>query len=104
MDHRIISALKAITISINLDTGLTHPNDMNRTKELLKAMHDAGITLQIGEMVAWAGQNGWNHQGAKELGRIAAKINEGRIVQVKEGPWWKPEFIKQIIEVNRNIN
>ncbi len=87
-------ALKTISSSINISTGLTHPNDKNRVKELFKHLHEKGEVLLANEIEEWTVTNGWQKNDANELGALAQQIGMGKKVIIKDGPWWSEKIIK----------
>jgi hypothetical protein len=39
---------------------------------------------------------GWLDADARDLGELAAKIESGHKVQVKDGPWWPDDILEEI--------
>lgn len=91
-------ALKAINSSVNVSTGLTHPNDKNRAKELFKRLHEVGEVLLANEIESWAVMSGWQKDDASELGSLAQQIGMGKKVIIKGEPWWGGNIIKILKE------
>jgi hypothetical protein len=89
-------ALHLLTDEINLSTGLSHASDRNKAKELLTRLHDAGESLNVTSIVVWAREHGWLDADARDLGELAAKIESGHKVQVKDGPWWPDDILEEI--------
>jgi hypothetical protein len=88
------SALHLLTDEINLSTGLSHASDRNKAKELLTRLHDAGELLNVTSITVWAREHGWLDADARDLGELAAKIESGGKVQVKDGPWWPNDVLE----------
>jgi hypothetical protein len=89
-------ALQLLTEQINLETGLSHPGDRSKAKELLTRLHDAGESLNVTSIVVWAREHGWLDADARDLAELAAKIESGQAVRVKDGPWWPDDILEEI--------
>lgn len=87
-------ALKTISSSVNISTGLTHPNDKNKVEELFKCLHEEGEVLLANEIEEWAATNGWQKKDANELGTLAQQIGMGKKVVIKGRPWWGEKIIE----------
>ena len=92
MNDLVEKALEAITDRVNLSTGLTHPNDLNSTKELLVKLHQDNEILNGQEIASWAVAHGWNRSDARKLGDLAQRIGQGDNVRI-EGKWWNDKII-----------
>ena len=91
----LTTALAALTDAVNLASGLTHSNDMNRAKETFKTLHEHGEILLKQEIEAWASLNGWQAPDADQLGSLAQQIGEGKQVRISGGPWWADDIYKR---------
>jgi hypothetical protein len=100
MTPRVSKALKLITDCINVETGLTHFNDNNRTKDMFRLLHEAGETLNPREIEEWARANGWQDRDAREVGRLAGRIGGGAHVVIQHGPWWRENILKSLDEAD----
>jgi hypothetical protein len=89
-------ALQLLTEQINLETGLSHPGDRSKAKELLTRLHDAGVSLNVTSITVWAREHGWLDADARDLAELAAKIESGQAVRVKDGPWWPDDILEEI--------
>ena len=89
-------ALQLLTEQINLETGLSHPGDRSKAKALLTRLHDAGESLNVTSIVVWAREHGWLDADVRDLGELAAKIESGHKVQVKDGPWWPHDILDSL--------
>jgi hypothetical protein len=96
MNAVIANALDQITERTNLRTGLAHPNDLNAAKELFVRLRDAGEPLPENEIELYATEKGWLRRDAKKLAQWAARIGNGQIVRVNDGPWWPEDIIQQL--------
>ena len=95
MSPVVQKGLEAITARTNLNTGLTHPNDMNAAKEMFVLLHLAGEILLANEIESFAVMNGWQAKDAAELGQLGAQIGQGKKPHIKDGPCWKDGLIEQ---------
>lgn len=96
MSSTIQNAVKTLSSTVNVSTGLSHPNDMNKTKELFNILHKNGEVLLKSEIEGYALSHGWSAKDADELGSLAQQIGEGKPARVKEGPWWAADIYKQL--------
>lgn len=96
MSSTIQSAIKTLSSTVNVSTGLSHPNDMNRARELFAILHKNGEVLLKSEIESQALSHGWGAKDADELGSLAQKIGEGKPARVKEGPWWAADIYAQL--------
>lgn len=67
----VIEALKSLTSSVNLGTGLGHPSDHDGAVWTFRALKTAGERFDPEEVQAWASAHGWQMRHAEELGTIA---------------------------------
>ena len=45
MSTTIQNAIKTLSSTVNVSTGLSHPNDMNKARELFAILHENGEIL-----------------------------------------------------------
>lgn len=90
-------AIKRLSSAVNVSTGLLHPNDMNKARELFSILHKNGEVLVKSEISQFAISHGWRPKDADELGSIAQQIGEGKAARVKDGPWWKSDIYDQLL-------
>ena len=95
MSPIVQKGLAAITDRTNLETGLTHPNDMNAAKEMFLLLHQAAEILLANEIVSYALMNGWQPGDAKELGKLGEQIGQGKKPRIKDGPWFKDSLVEE---------
>lgn len=100
------NALKLLTSSVNTSIGLSHPNDLNRAKDLFVILHEHDIELRCSEISLWASNNGWNTKDARQLGILAQNIGEGKRVMIRNrGGWWKNDIFMRLKEdLNKEYN
>lgn len=97
MTTTVEKAIKMLSSTVNVSTGLLHPNDMNKARELFSILHRKGELLTKSEVSQAAISNGWSSENADELGSIAQQIGEGKSARVVDGPWWKSDIYEQIL-------
>ncbi len=92
----VVAALKDLTDSVNLTTGITHPSDKKAAVEALKILRKAGESFEPIGIKAWAIRNGWPPRHARSLAKLAGKIAEGRTVQdSRGGAHWKKDILER---------
>ncbi len=97
MDPILERALEVLNqANINIEEGLSNPNDKDKAKEILKKLHKYGVILLKAEIKSWAIENGWSERHADELGSLAQQIGEGRRVRIRSGPYWKGNIIENL--------
>jgi hypothetical protein len=83
----VVAALKSLTAFVNLSTGLSHPSDRASAVSLFQILHDAAEAFEPSEVRAWAVNNGWSGEGARELEGIADGVIAGRRFRVERAGW-----------------
>ncbi|SFI37670.1 hypothetical protein SAMN04515618_12024 [Collimonas sp. OK307] len=96
MSAIINEAIKTLTSAVNLSTGLNHPNDMNKARDLFKILHDKGEIILKSDVVSAALANHWNNDDADELGSLAQQIGEGKNPRITDGPWWADDIYEKL--------
>jgi hypothetical protein len=96
LSHLVEKALQLLTEEINLETGLSHPSDRNKVKELLSRLHKLGESLDGARIAVWARDQGWADADARDLAELATQIESGQEVRVRGGPWWPDDILEQI--------
>lgn len=92
--------------AINIEEGLSNPNDKDKAKEIFKKLHKYGVRLLKAEIKSWAIENGWSGRHADELGSLAQQIEKGRRVVIRSRPCWPDDIIENLasqIESNRDF-
>ncbi len=77
-DPIVRAAMKSLTSSVNLTTGLSHPSDKDHAVETFKVLKRAGHDWNPDDVHAWALANGWTNRGADDLRKYAAGVRSGR--------------------------
>lgn len=80
-------ALDSLTGRVNLSSGLGHPSDKAAAVGLFRILNAGGERYDPAEVSAWAANNGWGLDGARELGEVAAGVLAGRRYQVERHGW-----------------
>lgn len=96
MSSIVEEAIRTLTSIINVSTGLGHPNDMNKARELFDVLHKNGEILLKAEVEGVAMAQGWNSKHAEELGSLAQQIGEGKSARVSGGPWLAADIYSKI--------
>lgn len=78
MESVLAESIKVLSFIVNVATGLAHPLDESRAKELFVALHHHGIPFDHGVVYAMASQNGWKDRHAEQLARLAGRISGGK--------------------------
>lgn len=97
MSNIVTEAVKTLSSTTNVSTGLSHPNDMNKAKELFKILHEKGEVILKSDVVDAALAHGWSASSADELGSLAQQIGEGKTARISGGPWWRADIYDQIV-------
>lgn len=97
MNPILRKAIEVLSLVVNASTGLTHPLDESRAKELFKALHKHGIPLNPDDVYSVAVENSWAERHAKKLSELAGRIGSGGRVQVKHPRGWGEPTVKRII-------
>lgn len=74
LDPRVVTALEALTGSVNLSTGLGHPSDKDHAKRMFKELRAQGVPVTPSEVEIWAVRNKWKPEHAAELRKMAGKL------------------------------
>jgi hypothetical protein len=88
----VVEAMKSLTSSVNLSTGLGHPSDHDAAVWTFRALKEAGEALLPEEVRAWAAAHNWRLKDATELAEIAQKVIDGKRIKTRSRHW-KPEIV-----------
>lgn len=101
MNPILKKSIEALSFVVNISTGIAHPLDESRAKELFKALHKQGVPINPIDVFAAAIGNSWSERHAKALSELAGKIGRGGRVQIKHPrDWGEPTVRKIISELN----
>jgi hypothetical protein len=77
-DPVVLGALRSLTDSINMSSGLSHPSDFDHALSILKYFRSRGIAYDPALIEAWALANGWTYRHAAELRELAEEVRAGK--------------------------
>ena len=90
-DPVVLGALRSLTNSVNLSTGLTHPSDWDHAVQVFRTLRKRGHTIDGDEIETWALANGWSYRHASDVGQLAREIAAGKAKRTKSrGASWVP--------------
>ena len=69
-------ALRSLSRSIKLSTGLDHPGDESRALYCLRKLRAAGHKLNPAAVRRWALEHHWDEDSARQLRDVAAEVNK----------------------------
>ncbi|MFG6066982.1 MAG: DUF1889 family protein [Stenotrophomonas indicatrix] len=96
MSELVERSIRALTSTINVATGISHPLDETRAKELLKALHADGVPLNLAAIESLALANGWPKRHARSLAELAERIGNGDRVVIKHPRDWGEPTVKRL--------
>jgi hypothetical protein len=82
-DLVVLGALRSLTISVNLSTGLAHPSDWDHALYIFRALRAGGHRIDGDEIERWALANGWSYRHAADVGQLARDIAAGKTKRTK---------------------
>lgn len=91
-------ALKMLTHSVNLSTGLSHPSDKEAAVELFLILYKNKELYNPDSIRAWALRNGWTPKGADQLRSVAQAILDRRPIRRNRYPHWRSDIIEVLRE------
>lgn len=96
MSELLRRSIEALSSIVNVSTGLAHPLDEARAKELFKALHAHGekLTHEAVEQLAIA--NDWPSRHAQSLAELAEHIGTGGRVVIKHPRDWGEPTISRL--------
>jgi len=93
----LVEAIRTLSAVVNVSTGLAHPLDESKAKELFKALHKHGVPLRSSDVYSLATGKSWPDRHAKKLAEMAEKVGNGGLVQIKHSCNWGEPTVKRII-------
>jgi hypothetical protein len=97
MNPILKAAIEKLSLVVNVSTGIVHPLDESKAKELFKALHKQGICLNLDDVYSEAIKNSWPERHARALSDLAEKIGNGKRVQIKHSKNWGEPIVRKII-------
>ncbi|MFP6845317.1 MULTISPECIES: DUF1889 family protein [Thalassolituus] len=98
MSQILEEAIKTLSVVVNVSTGLAHPLDDSRAKELFKALKKYNVPLSGTDVYSLATSNSWPDRHAKQLAELADKIGRGGRVQIRERRDWGEPTVRRLID------
>lgn len=89
----VAAALKSLTSTVNLGTGLGHPSDKASAVHMFKALKKAREEFDPDQVRAWAVRHGWRPDDARDLSELAQKVKEGRAVRGGSRKMWRDDIV-----------
>jgi len=91
----VVEALRTLTQTVNLSTGISHPSDRQAAIDLFQRLRDAGEQFNPLEVRAWlVSQGGWSPQDADQVKSIAERVLAGKPVR-GGGRFWADDIVEQ---------
>ena len=79
-DRVVENALKSLTRSVNLSTGISHPGDERAAIGTFKLLHNEGYTLDSRVIRAWLIRHNWSSEDADAVCTLVQKIVQNKRV------------------------
>jgi len=91
----VVEALRTLTETVNLSTGISHPSDRQATIDLFHRLKQAGEQFDPLEVRAWlVSQGGWSPQHANEVKAVAQSVIAGKRLK-GGGKFWADDIVEQ---------
>jgi hypothetical protein len=90
----VVQALKSLTATVNVSTGITHPWDKEAAIQTFTILRDAGEFFNPADVKAWLIRYGkWKATDAQEVADIAQKVLERK--RLRKGPsHWRKDILE----------
>lgn len=86
-DPVVEAAMRSLTGSVNVSTGLLHPMDRPKAIHAFRILKAGGHTWDPQSVKAWAMANGWPARHADHLAEIARGVLEGKAYKAGRNAW-----------------
>ncbi len=97
MNPILRESVETLSMIVDVTTGLAHPLDDTRAKELFVALHEHGISLLAVDVRELALDNSWSEPCAQQLAELAEKIGKGFPVDIQDPDDWGEPTVKRIV-------
>jgi hypothetical protein len=87
MNPVVVEALRALTSSVNLGTGIVHPRDHAAAVWMFRTLRDAHETIDFGALPHWLVEHHWRSEAAEELTQMGKDIYAGKRLRAGANPW-----------------
>lgn len=89
LDPIVESALRNLTQSVNLSTGITHPSDRQAALDTFRVLSRNRIAYHPKDVRAWlVGKGGWEPKDADAVQNIAQGYLDGKRFRGGDKPYW----------------
>lgn len=94
LDPVVVAALKTLTETVNLSTGITHPSDKMAALDTFRILVGHRVSYHPEAVRAWlVGQGGWSPRDADAVQEIAQGYLEGRRFRGHGREFWNDSII-----------
>ncbi|WP_395118456.1 DUF1889 family protein [Rhodanobacter sp. FW102-FHT14D06] len=100
MREIVQKAMEKLSRVSNVSTGLAHPLDEARAKELFIALRDHGVPLSQDDVRLQAEACGWPARHAQKLGELAECIGEGAAVPIAFPRGWGEGIVGELLSAS----
>jgi hypothetical protein len=90
----VVRAMKSLTTSVNLSTGLGHPSDKEAAIGMFRVLTAEGELFEPDQIRAWAVRHGWQPRHARDLAVLAEKFKAGKQVRGGKRKMWRDDVIE----------
>lgn len=97
MSDMLQKAMTKLSKVCNLATGLAHPLDESRAKELFVALRDHHVSLSKEDVRQQAEACGWPSRHALKLGELAERIGAGAVVRIAFPRGWGSATVDELL-------
>ena len=94
-DPVVEAALRTLSATVNLSTGLGHPSDRSGAVHLFRELRRNGHQFDANEVYQWAIAHGWTGGGARQIREVAQGVNDGRQFRVATTSPWRTDIIQR---------
>jgi hypothetical protein len=91
----VVAALKCLTETVNVSTGIHNPSDKHATIELFQRLKLAGEIYHPNEVKAWLIREGkWSPRDAEDVKLISEAVLAGKRFRIS-GSFWREDIVEQ---------